>query len=171
MADIDTQSNSPNIQRTCPKDIAQYFDDLTDPRSPVNRRHPLSSVLLIAIMAILAGAKGPTSIARWAITKASFLGSCLSLPHGVPRKDVFRIVLSRLRPRVFQACFAQWLASLKLQAMELRAIDRPIFAVDGKTHRRSHDHANGLGAFALRDDLGQRAGAVVGAGGLRREIQ
>jgi len=147
MADIDIQSTSPSIQRTCPNDIAQYFHDLRDPRSHVNRLHPLSSVLVMAIMAILAGAKGPTSIARWAKTKASFLGTCLPLPHGVPRKDVFRVVLSRLNPKIFQACFAKWLESLKLQALENCAIQRPIFGVDGKTNRRSHDHANGLGAL------------------------
>jgi len=147
MADIDTQSTDPNIQRTCPNDIAQYFHDLADPRSHVNRLHPLSSVLVIAIMAILAGAKGPTSIARWAKTKADFLGTCLPLPHGVPRKDVFRIVLSRLNPKVFQACFATWLQSLKLKGLENCNIQRPIFGVDGKTNRRSHDHANGLGAL------------------------
>lgn len=147
MADIDTQSYTPNSQRSCPKDIALYFHDLADPRSHVNRLHPLSSVLVIAIMGILAGAKGPTSIARWAKTKAAFLATCLPLPFGVPRKDVFRIVLSRLSPNVFQACCATWLESLKLQALENGDIQRPIFAVDGKTNRRSHDHANGLGAL------------------------
>ena len=147
MADIDTQITNPNIQHTCPNDIARYFHDLDDPRSHVNRLHPLSSVLVSAIMAILAGAKGPTSIARWAKTKASFLSSCLPLPHGVPRKDVFRVVLSRLSPKVFQACFAKWLQSLKLKGLENCDIQRPIFAVDGKTNRRSHDHANGLGAL------------------------
>ena len=147
MADIDSQSTIPNNLRTCPNEIAHYFDDLSDPRSHVNRLHPLSSVLVIAIMGILAGAKGPTSIARWAKSKTSFLESCLPLPNGVPRKDVFRIVLSRLSPKVFQACFVKWLESLKGQAMEIGDIERPIFAVDGKTNRRSHDHANGLGAL------------------------
>jgi predicted transposase YbfD/YdcC len=147
MAETDTVPTNLNIQRTCPQDIARYFDDLPDPRSHVNRLHPLSTVLVIAIMAILAGAKGPTSIARWARTKESFLRNCLLLPFGVPRKDVFRNVLSRLSPKVFQACFAKWLQSLKLQAMENRDIERPIFAIDGKTLRRSHDHANGLGAL------------------------
>ena len=147
MADIDSQSTIPNNLRTCPKDIAHYFADLSDPRSHVNRLHPLSSVLVIAIMGILAGAKGPTSIARWAKSKTSFLESCLPLPNGVPRKDVFRMVLSRLSPKVFQACFAKWLESLKSQALANGDSKRPIFAVDGKTNRRSHDHANGLGAL------------------------
>ena len=133
--------------RTNPMDIAKYFEELPDPRCHINRRHQLSSVLVIAIMAILAGANGPTSIARWARTKSSFLGQCLPLPHGIPRKDVFRIVLSRLSPQLFQACFANWLQALKLSALENLEIERPIFGIDGKTHRRSHDHAHGLGAL------------------------
>lgn len=133
--------------RTCPMDIASYFEQLPDPRCHINRMHPLSSVLVIAVMAILAGANGPTAIARWARAKAAFLGQCLPLPHGVPRKDVFRIVLGRLNPKLFQACFANWLDSLRLSAMEKRDIDRPIYAIDGKTNRRSHDHANDLGAL------------------------
>jgi predicted transposase YbfD/YdcC len=133
--------------RMSPREIANYFDGLPDPRATVNRRHPLSSVLAIAIMAILAGAKGPTGIARWAGVKAQFLGTCLDLPHGVPRKDVFRIVLSRLRPQAFQACFAQWLESLQQRAQEAKEITRPILAVDGKTNRRSHDGAKDLGAL------------------------
>ena len=69
------------------------------------------------------------------------------MPFGVPRKDVFRIVLSLLNPHVFQACFSDWLESLRLDAMRERKIDRPIYAVDGKTHRRSHDRAKGVGAL------------------------
>ena len=134
-------------QRTNPMAIAQYFEHIPDPRCHINRRHPLPSVVVIAIMAILAGANGPTAIAKWARAKETFLRQALHLPHGVPRKDVFRIVLSRLRPKLFQACFANWLESLKICAQETNEIVRPILAVDGKTDRRSHDHAKGLGAL------------------------
>lgn len=138
---------TPAVPHTSPAEIAGYFDDLPDPRSAVNRLHPLSSILAISVMAILAGAKGPTGIARWARIKEGFLSTCLDLPHGVPRKDVFRIVLSRVSPHLFQACFAQWLASLQQHAQEAKDITRPILAIDGKTNRRSHDRANGLGAL------------------------
>jgi predicted transposase YbfD/YdcC len=56
-------------------------------------------------------------------------------------------VLTLLNPKVFQACFTDWLTSLRLGAMEKYKIDRPIYGVDGKTHRRSHDRANGVGAL------------------------
>ena len=47
-------------------EIVASFSSLEDPRSPVNRRHPLVSVVVIAVLAVLAGAGGPTAIARWA---------------------------------------------------------------------------------------------------------
>jgi predicted transposase YbfD/YdcC len=134
-------------QETCLNDIARHFEDLPDPRCAINRHHPLTSVVVIAIMAVLAGANGPTAIAKWARLKEEFLRQGLLLPHGIPRKDVFRNVLSLLNPRVFQACFAEWLASLRLGAMNAAEIQRPTYAVDGKTNRRSHNKAKGLGAL------------------------
>ena len=75
-----------------------HFQGLEDPRSEINRKHPLASVVVIALMAVLAGASGPTAIAQWAALKEEFLASVLPLPHGVPRKDVFRRVLMALKP-------------------------------------------------------------------------
>lgn len=118
-----------------------------DPRSTVNRRHPLVSVVVISLMAVLAGANGPTAIAKWAALKVEFLLNALDLPHGIPCKDVFRRVLMALKPGAFQACFATWLQSLRATAAARTGVERPVFAVDGKTARRSHDRPNGLGVL------------------------
>lgn len=69
-------------------EILCYFDELEDPREDINLRHPLVSVVVIAIMAVLAGAAGPTAIARWAALKADLLVTVLPLPYGVSCKDV-----------------------------------------------------------------------------------
>jgi predicted transposase YbfD/YdcC len=129
------------------EEISGFFSDLEDPRCSINQKHPLDSVIVIAIMAVLAGSTGPTSIAKWAKLKADFLQGILELPNGVPRKDVFRRVLSLLKPEGFQACFAEWLMSLRQKAADACEVPRPTFAVDGKTARRSHDKTNGLGAL------------------------
>jgi len=129
------------------EEIACHFHELEDPRSTVNQRHPFVSVVVIAIMAVLAGASGPTSIARWAQLKEAFLLQVLDLPNGIPRKDVFRRVLALLDPAAFQACFAHWLTSLREAAAEATGVEQPILSVDGKTARRSHDRKNGLGAL------------------------
>lgn len=39
--------------------VACHFESLEDPRSEINLRHPLVSVVVIALMAVLAGADGP----------------------------------------------------------------------------------------------------------------
>ncbi|MCX7427050.1 MAG: ISAs1 family transposase [Planctomycetia bacterium] len=129
------------------KEILRHFEQLEDPRSEVNRLHPLDSVVVIAIMAVLAGANGPTAIAKWANIKSKILLNLLRLPHGIPQKDVFRRVLATLKPDVFQACFTMWLTALRAAAAEATGVERPTLAIDGKTVRRSHDRRRNLGAL------------------------
>jgi predicted transposase YbfD/YdcC len=136
-----------DVRRIGLDEVVRQFQDLEDPRSTVNRLHPLSSVLVISLLAVLAGAGGPTAIAAWAATKQDLLTRVLDLPHGIPGKDVFRRVLMTLRPAVFQACFVNWLKALRDAAAMATGVDQPVFAVDGKTARRSHDRKNGLGAL------------------------
>jgi predicted transposase YbfD/YdcC len=136
-----------DVRRIGLDEVVGHFEELEDPRSSVNRKHPLVSVIVIAVMAVLAGANGPTAIAKWAALKEEFLVGVLDLPEGVPRKDVFRRVLMALRPEAFRACFVSWLNSLRDQAAAACGVEQPVFAVDGKTARRSHDRKNGLGAL------------------------
>src|SRR5947209_14596368 len=128
-------------------EIVASFSTLEDPRSHINRRHPLPSILVIAVLAVLAGAAGPTAIARWAELKEDLLTGLLDLPRGIPGKDVFRRVLMALRPAAFEACFNAWIARLRDEAVAETGVDRPVIAVDGKSARRSHDAAHDLGAL------------------------
>jgi predicted transposase YbfD/YdcC len=136
-----------DIRRVGLDEVVLHFAALEDPRSTVNRQHPLASVVVIALLAVLAGASGPTAIAKWAALKEEFLVKVLDLPNGIPRKDVFRRVLMALKPGVFQACFANWLRSLRATAAVATGVEQPVLAVDGKTARRSHDCSKGLGAL------------------------
>jgi predicted transposase YbfD/YdcC len=129
------------------EDIVRHFEDLEDPRSSVNLLHPLSSVVVIAIMAILAGANGPTAIAKWANAKSELLLKVLNLPFGIPQKDVFRRVLATLKPDAFQACFTLWITTMRARAAKISEVERPTLAVDGKTLRRSHNRKQNLGAL------------------------
>src|SRR5512135_1374818 len=153
------------LQQISLDEVIPHFEALEDPRSTVNLQHPLVSVVVIALMAVLAGASGPTAIARWAALKQEFLLRALPLPHGIPRKDVFRRVLMTLKPGAFQACFANWLRSLRARAAAATGVEQPVLAVDGKTARRSHDRRNGLGALhsvgVWASDFGLSLGQVA----------
>src|SRR3954469_22044800 len=133
--------------RTKLDEIVESFSTLEDPRSHINRKHPLPSILVIAVLAVLAGAAGPTAIARWAKFKEELLTGILDLPRGIPGKDVFRRVLMVLRPEAFEAAFNAWVARLRDEAIAETGVERPIVAIDGKTARRSHDAAKELGAL------------------------
>ena len=124
-------------------EVVAYFQGLEDSPSEINCKHPLASVVVIAPIAVLAGASGPTAIAQWAALEEDFLASVLPLPHGAPCKDVFPRVLMAPRPEAFQACLAAWVRSLRDEA----GVERPTLAIDGKTLRRRHDRRNGLGAL------------------------
>jgi predicted transposase YbfD/YdcC len=126
-------------------EIVASFSTLEDPRSHINRRHPLPSILVIAVLAVLAGAAGPTAIARWAKFKEDLLTGLLDLPHGIPGKDVFRRVLMLLKPAAFEAAFNAWVGRLRDEAVAETCVDRPIISLDGKAARRSHDANEGLG--------------------------
>lgn len=136
-----------DLQRVSLDEVVAHFQELEDPRSTINQRHPLASVVVIALLAVLAGAGGPTAIARWAALKDEFLSGVLDLPNGVPRKDVFRRVLRALKPAAFQACFANWLRALRTEATATTGVEQPVLPIDGKTARRSHDRNKGLGAL------------------------
>jgi predicted transposase YbfD/YdcC len=155
------------LQRMGLDEVVAHFHELEDPRSTINQRHPLASVVVIALLAVLAGAGGPTAIARWALLKREFLSGVLDLPGGIPGKDVFRRILMALKPSAFRACFADWLQSLRAAAAVEAGVDRPLLPVDGKTLRRSHDRRKGLGALHLvsvwASEFGLSLGQVASA--------
>jgi predicted transposase YbfD/YdcC len=155
------------LQRMGLDEVVAHFHELEDPRSTINQRHPLASVVVIALLAVLAGAGGPTAIARWALLKREFLSGVIDLPGGIPGKDVFRRILMALKPSAFRACFADWLQSLRAAAAVEAGVDRPLLPVDGKTLRRSHDRRKGLGALHLvsvwASEFGLSLGQVASA--------
>jgi hypothetical protein len=133
-------------------EIICHFEQLEDPRSPINRHHPLPSVLTISLMGVLAGSDGPTAISRWAVAKKDLLVQALDLPHGIPSRDVIRRVLSAMKVDAFQSCFACWLNSLRDAAKEKAGVNAELkdhVAIDGKTMKGSHNHANGLGPMHM----------------------
>jgi len=126
--------------------ILAEFSDLEDPRSPINRRHLLGDLIVISIMAVIAGADGPTAIGTWAENHEAWLQKHLKLPNGIPSHDTFDRLLAALKPATFQACFQTWIARVVPSdgKPDLKQV-----AIDGKALRRSHDRGKGLGPLFL----------------------
>src|ERR1700684_1408610 len=105
-------------------EIVESFSTLEDPRSHINRRHPLPRVLVIAVLAVLAGAAGPTALARWAECKADLLIGLLGLPYGTPASDAFHPFRMMIDPEAFGDAFNAWIARLRDEATAETGVDR-----------------------------------------------
>lgn len=126
--------------------ILDQFRDLEDPRSHINRRHLLGDLIVISIMAVIAGSDGPKSIGTWAEKQQAWLTKYLQLPNGIPSHDTIGRLLAALKPDAFQTCFQGWIRKVAASdgTKELNQI-----AIDGKVLRRSHDRSKGLGPLWL----------------------
>ena len=139
--------------------IVKHFESLADPRDTRNRRHLLVDVIVISVCGVIVGCEGPTAIVRWAKAKEDWLGQVLELPNGIPSKDCVLRILSLLKPAAFQECFQRWIGECLLGDVD--GSHRTI-AIDGKTMRRSHNHAAGLGPLHMVSAFASEHGIALG---------
>ena len=123
--------------------LVGHFSILEDPRDATKARHKLLNIVAVSVAAVISGADDWVSIAGFARAKREWLCEFLGLKHGIPSHDTFGRVFSLLQPHAFEACFRAWVASMR------RTLPGEIIAIDGKTLRRSHDRAAGLGALHM----------------------
>src|SRR5215467_2671369 len=124
---------------------ARLFDSfayVSDPRS-ANARHQLFDIFVIALCAIISGAEGWEDMQEYGQAQVEWFQQFLELPHGIPSHDTFRRVLSRLKLDELTQCFVSWTEALR------ESLDGEIVAIDGKTLRRSFDHAASKGAIHM----------------------
>ena len=126
--------------------ILTSFEALNDPRSHINRRHVFGDLLVICIMAVIAGADGPQAIGVWADNNRAWLKKHLTLPNGIPSHDTLGRLLAALKPVAFQSCFQAWIQNVA-PLDEDGGLNQ--IAIDGKVLRRSHDRSKGLGPLWL----------------------
>ncbi len=123
--------------------LHEHFNDLPDPRINRHKRHELADLLIIAICAMICGADGWVQIQQFGQSKLNWFKTFLTLPNGIPSHDTFGRVFAALDPVAFEKCFANWVNSLRAD----NAND--LIAIDGKTLRRSFDHASGKTALHM----------------------
>jgi predicted transposase YbfD/YdcC len=139
--------------------IGSYFESLSDPRHSRNRKHLLVDIAVIAVCGIICGCDGPTAIHRWAKHRESWLARHLALPNGIPSRDCIRRLFVVLKPEAFRRCFQDWIANaIPIDAGQ----SGRLVAIDGKTCRRSHDAAKGLGALHIVSAWASEEGIALG---------
>ena len=107
-----------------------YFNDLPDYRQPGKVEYPLPEVLLLILLAVLAGAETFTDIARFGEKKLELLRRFRPFKNGTPAHDHLGDIFATLDPKAFHRCFVAWVAARTHTPVEL-------ISLDGKTSRRS----------------------------------
>jgi predicted transposase YbfD/YdcC len=107
-----------------------YFNDLPDYRQPGKVEYPLPEVLLLILLAVLAGAETFTDIARFGEKKLELLRRFRPFKNGTPAHDHLGDIFATLDPKAFHRCFVAWVAARTNTPVEL-------ISLDGKTSRRS----------------------------------
>ena len=129
-----------------------HFRDLEDPRQRGKIAYPLDEILLLCLLAVLAGAETITDIALFGRKKLDLLRRFRPFASGTPAHDHLGDILAVLDPEQFQRCFVAWVAALT-------GAPEGVIAIDGKTVRRSGQKRTGqapihiVSAFAARQRL------------------
>jgi len=129
-----------------------YFREMPDHRQPGKVVYPLDEILLLCLLAVLAGAETFTDIARFGEKKLALLRRFRPFVHGTPAHDHLGDIFATLDAEAFRRCFIAWVSAL---------IEAPaeVIAIDGKTSRRSGSKKNAkepihmVSAFAARQRL------------------
>ena len=132
-----------------------HFKDLPDPRQSGKVTYPLDEVLLLCLLAVLAGAETITDIARFGEKKRDLLRRFRPFTDGTPAHDHLGDILATLDAEAFQRCFVAWVASITGIAAE-------VIAIDGKTLRRSHNRKRDKPAIHMVSAFAARQRLVLG---------
>jgi predicted transposase YbfD/YdcC len=120
--------------------LLQELMTVPDPRRRRGRRHSLQSILLLAICAVLAGARSYAAIGDWAGSQRPALAVCGRAPH----RATIRRVLSTVDPVAVQRALTRWALTRRDTAAAAEQPVSPcnerrrVYAVDGKNLRGAH---------------------------------
>ncbi len=90
------------------KEWTKHFEDLIDPRGSQGVLHPFISIVMIALLATIGGAKGWEDIETYGVSHEGWLSSFLPLPFGIPSADTYRRLFARISPAAFEQSFQSW---------------------------------------------------------------
>lgn len=133
----------------------KHFSDLPDPRQRGKVLYPLDEVLLLSLLAVLAGAETFADIARFGDRKLAFLRRFRPFRDGTPAHDHLGDIFASLDAAQFQRCFAAWVGALLGSTAE-------VIAIDGKTSRRSAGKSTGQAAIHMVSAFAARQKLVLG---------
>ncbi len=114
--------------------LLEILEGIHDPRGAQGKRHPLSALLALAVVAMLAGMTSYEAIVQYGRERGREFLYLLGFTHGRGLcKATYSRVFRRIDVAQFEACVSRWIQG------QLATSDAPHIAIDGKTARGSRD--------------------------------
>lgn len=130
--------------RLSPASIGKCFASLPDPRRRRTRvKHPLLTLVVIALCGTIAGADTWEEIVQFARDRHEWLARLVDLSAGIPSHDTFGRVFAALNPVAFQKCLLTWVQRLH------EVTQGQVIAIDGKVAREAMARAGDQGPLTL----------------------
>lgn len=133
----------------------EHFEPLEDPRQAGKVWYPLDEVLLLCLVAVLAGAESWVEIAEFGKKKLEFLRRFRPFENGTPSHDQLGDLFAVLAAEQFQSCFIAWVGSLTRHGPD-------IVSVDGKTLRRAYQEGGAKAPIHMISAWSSRQRLVLG---------
>ena len=138
--------------------MTKYFEELSDSRQQGKIKYKLVEVVVMAIIAVTAGAEHWSEIAMYCKAKQEILKKTyhLELKNGIPTEDTFQRIFAIIKPKEFEKCFINWVKAV----IDIK--EQEIVSIDGKTLRGTQDKENNRNVIHMVSAWANHAGVVLG---------
>jgi predicted transposase YbfD/YdcC len=134
----------------------EFLSVIQDPRIDRTRKHPLETIIVVTLLAVICGADSFVGIERFARAKKDWLESFLDMSGGVPSHDTIGRFFAALDPKMLTLAFQKWTSAMAIASRE------KLIAIDGKTLRRSFKQAGDKAFVHMVSAWSASNGVVLG---------
>lgn len=132
--------------------VEEFFKEVTDPRAKDNQKYPLSSLLVIMLMAIISGANCILAIYDYAHAKHDLIKTSLRM-NDIPEYGVFWWLLTRMNPKEFASAFHKWTEDIRIKDLPDKAIHVDGKCLRGARNKKGNQNVHIVHAWSSKEKL------------------
>lgn len=142
-------------QTTKPK-ILELAEKVPDPRSDKFKKHPLTSMIFIALVGTICGADDWVAISDTGEHLEDWIKQYVELPFGIPSHDTFGRTFGLIDRQAFSQFLIEWADHLRLKSAN------EVVAMDGKTLKGNAQKLAGLSGLHILNAWSVENGICLG---------
>jgi predicted transposase YbfD/YdcC len=147
-SDFDKQSDIQAFKDS----VDEFFKDVPDPRMGDNCKFPLTSLLVMMLMAVVAGANNILAINDYAQEKRYLFRELLDL-NEIPQYNTFWWLITRMNPEKFASSFYKWVEDVRVKDIPDKAIHIDGKCLRGALNRKGNHNIHIVHAWSSKESL------------------